>query len=212
MSKETKDQMAKNAVPAIGDTLEGAPRASANASLIAPPTPRWRPPRAGASSPVPSARAAGAVAPIPPDQGIDQPTKRIKQPEHQSDQHAKLIPLRAAKSLTRCADGVTAGQHPREDGQEGIRPAQPSPCAQIRSVGRSAQRYQGGRPRGRKDSRGDECAAGWISRSPGTCDSPNLTRLQTTSPTHVRRRIADQPQIAGFGGAQVDTAFPRGIR
>ena len=37
MSKETKDQMAKNAVPAIGDTLEGAPRASANASPIAPP-------------------------------------------------------------------------------------------------------------------------------------------------------------------------------
>ena len=39
MSKETKDQMATNAVAAMGDALEGARRASANASPIAPPDP-----------------------------------------------------------------------------------------------------------------------------------------------------------------------------
>jgi len=39
MSKETKDQMATNAVPAMGDALEGARRATANASPIAPPNP-----------------------------------------------------------------------------------------------------------------------------------------------------------------------------
>jgi hypothetical protein len=39
MSKETKDQMATNAVPAMGDALEGARRATANASPIAQPNP-----------------------------------------------------------------------------------------------------------------------------------------------------------------------------
>ncbi len=54
---------------------------------------------------------------------------------------------------------------------------------QIRSVGRSAQRHKGGRPRGRKDSRGAECAAG---RIPPTTD-PSSRALPQVARRVIRR-------------------------
>lgn len=53
-----------------------------------------------------------AAAPSPPDRGMDQPTEGIKQPQYHPTPHTKLVPPRAAKSLTRSAgarDGATAG-------------------------------------------------------------------------------------------------------
>ena len=59
----------------------------------------------------------------------------------------------------------------------------PTALRQIRSVGRSAQRLNGGRPRGRKDSRGAERAAG---RIPPTTD-PSSRALPQVAHRVIRR-------------------------
>ena len=58
---------------------------------------------------------------------------------------------------------------------------------------REAARSEG-QPRSRVPRRPDQ-------GSIGTCGSPTVTRVRTTLLIHVGRRIADQPQIAGYARA-----------